>query len=733
MMLDLQGGTMIWIVLLLLVIAAIIGYACFWVKHPVHPDAYPWLKRREQKTVDELVDEVLAQMSLEEKVGQLSGDGGFPYLLRLGINVLLLGRFPNTYSGRNTRLQIPPFSFSDGPRGVVVGRATCFPVAMARAASWDVDLERRVGHAIGREVRAVGANYFAGLCINLLRHPGWGRAQECYGEDPHLTGEMAAALLQAVQHHQVMVCAKHFAVNSIENSRFYVDVNVDKRALHEVYLPHFKRCVDAGVASLMSAYNRLNGEYCGHNQYLLDEVLRKQWGFQGFVSSDWLWGIYETKKPVIAGMDVEMPYGRHYGRSLVKAVRRGDIEEALVDRNVKRVLRTKLDFISRPDHESYGPGLLHSDAHRKLAQEVAEKSMVLLKNDQQLLPLNVSSVRRIAVIGELATEHNLGDHGSSRVSPPAVVTILDGLQQYTAKHASGMEIVFHDGKNLTQACQLARDSEVVIIVAGYRHNDEGENLASNHKPGGTHKPAIGGDRMSLSLHAHEIEMIRAVAVVNANSVVTLIGGSAIVTSEWDEQVRAILMAWYPGMEGGHAFSRILFGEVNPSGRLPFSVPKSQQDLVPFEPFAETAHYGYFHGYTHLDKRNIPAAYPFGFGLSYTSFSYRMLSLDAETISVDDVLTVGVLVKNTGEKAGEEVVQLYIGFDQIEKSSGIEQPLKLLRGFRKVVLEPGEETTVSFEISADDLERFDPVSERWMLGSGRYSVQAGGLAAHFGVE
>jgi beta-glucosidase len=739
----------IMLLLLLVLVAVVLNYACRWPRYPVHADAWPWRERRLHKGLDQLTDETLASMTLVEKVAQLSGDASPLFLIRLGVNILVLGRFPNTYAGRNARLQIPPFSFSDGPRGVVIGKGTtCFPVAMARAASWDVALEQRVGDAIGKEVRAVGANYFGGLCINLLRHPAWGRAQECYGEDPHLMGEMGVALLQSVQRHHVMACAKHFAVNSIENSRFYADVQVDKRTLHEVYLPHFKQCVDAGVASLMSAYNQLNGEYCGHHEYLLNDVLRRQWDFKGFVTSDWLWGIYETRKPVLAGMDVEMPFVRHFGSKLVRAVQRGEIDETLIDRNARRVVRTKLDFISRADHQTYDDTLLGCENHRALAQEVAEKSMVLLKNEQQLLPLSKSTVKKIAVIGELAATANIGDHGSSRVNPSHVVTLLEGLQQYATKHSLPVAFHFDDGKNLQHACDVARNADVAILVAGYRHNDEGENLASNHKPGGKHKPAIGGDRPSLSLHQPEIEMILQVSAANANTLVTLIGGSAIITSEWDEKVRAILMAWYPGMEGGHAFARIVFGDVNPSGKLPFSIPRQENDLVLFEPFAETAHYGYYHGYTHFDKLRrdqqsvgallaVPAtaaptvepAYPFGFGLSYTSFQYQMLTLDTQVLDISgkdehETLTASLQVKNTGAVEGEEVVQLYIGFAAIALSTGIERHHKLLRGFRKIKLAAGEDVIISFEIAAQDLKRFDPVTETWVLDKGEYQVMVG---------
>jgi len=433
---------------LLLIVTLVLGiwaYSRCYKRHSVNPADYPWLSRALHETPQQMADSVLSRMSLREKLSQLSGDGGNPVLLRLGVNVFVFKQFPNIYAGYNRRLKLPPISFSDGPRGIVVGQATGFPVAMARGATWDVDLERRVGDALGCEARAAGANYFAGVCVNLLRHPGWGRAQETWGEDSFHVGEMASTCVQAVQRHNVMACVKHFAVNSIENSRFYVDVQVDERSLHEVFLPQFKRCVDAGAASIMSAYNKANGDYCGHQRWLLEDILRQQWGFTGFVSSDWLWGVFDAAKGINAGMDVEMPRAHAYGRALRKAIQRGDVSMTRVDECVRRVLQTRLAFASRPDPEVYARDVLACDQHILLAQEVAEKSMVLLQNRQHCLPL--SGVKTLAVIGELADQPNLGDHGSSRTSPPFVMTILDGLaEQWDEQH-----IIYHDGKDALQA------------------------------------------------------------------------------------------------------------------------------------------------------------------------------------------------------------------------------------------------------------------------------------------
>jgi beta-glucosidase len=682
----------------------------------ISPAAYPWAERVAEQGLDAVAEGLLARMSLREKIAQLSG-GSFFTLVRLGINRYLFGAFPNVYAGYNARLRIPPISFSDGPRGVVVGRGTCFPVAMARGASWDRELERRVGDAIGKEVRAAGANYFGGLCINLLRHPAWGRAQETFGEDPWLVGEMGVALMQGVQAHGVMACAKHFAVNNIENSRFYVDVEIDERPLREVYLPHFEKCVRAGVASVMSAYNRLRGEYCGQNEYLLTQILRRDWGFDGFVSSDWVWGIRETEAAIAAGMDLEMPRAKYYGRRLAEAVRSGRVPEAAVDRSVLAVLRRKLAYAARPDTLTYDRRWTACREHVELAREAAEKSFVLLKNEGATLPLDRDGIQRIAVIGKLAAVANLGDHGSSRVSPPHAVTLVEGIRSYLRGFA---EVEFADGSDLARARVLAEGADAVLLVAGYEHCDEGENLFSNRKPGGEQKVGRGGDRLELGLKPEEVELIAQLAPVNAKTVVSLIGGSAILMEEWKHRVPAILMVWYPGMEGGHAWARVLFGERSPSGKLPFTIPAAASQLPPFDAFAASLRCEALHGYTLMDRSGQEPAFPFGFGLSYTRFEYAAPELSQREIPADGSLTVSVRVKNTGDQPGEEIVQLYVGFE----NSSVVRPRKLLRDFQKIFLEPGEEGTARLSVSARDLAWFDPEQRRWEVEAMTYSLYVG---------
>lgn len=695
---------------------AVWAYARCYPRHSVDPADYPWLKAAETQTPEQLADDLLARMSLPEKIAQLSGDGGHPVLLRLGINVMLYKQFPNMYSGYNRRLRIPPMSFTDGPRGIVVGQATAFPIAMARGASWDVDLERRVSEAMGREARAVGANYFGGVCVNLLRHPGWGRAQETWGEDSFHVGAMAAACVQAVQAHGVMACVKHFAVNNIENSRFYVDVRLDERTLHEVFLPQFKRCVEVGAASLMSAYNRINGDFCAHQAFLLDDILRGQWGFEGFVSSDWLWGVFDTAKGIRAGMDVEMPRASAYSAGRVKrALQQGEITPQHIDRNVQRILRTKLRFATRPDTETYPRSLLACEAHRQLAQEAAEKSAVLLENRNACLPL--TGVRCLAVIGDLAVQLNTGDHGSSRTSPPEMVTLLDGLRAWL-----GEGVVYDDGSDPQRAARLAASCEAVVIVAGNYPLDEGENLYSNHSYRADAEPTLhrGGDRQNLALPGNQAELIRAVGAAQARSVVTLVGGSAITTCDWRESVSAIVMAWYPGMMGGHALARLLSGEANFAGRLPFAWPAAANTLPPFDAFAPVADYGYYHGYTWFDHTQQTPAYAFGHGLSYTQFAFSRLRAEQQ----GDSLIVRISVQNTGSCAGSELVACFVGAE----AAPVAVHARRLRAFTRAELKPGEIQEVALAIPLTDLRRYVPENRDWVLDAGSYRVQVGDLQA-----
>jgi beta-glucosidase len=663
---------------------------------------------RSQEEIENLARDLLEQMSLEEKIQQMSGDT--PYLLGL----FEMMRAYNTHplpAGENQRLGIPGIRFSDGPRGVVMYHSTCFPVSMGRGASWDTDLEARIGDAIGVEARTQGANFFGGVCINLLRHPAWGRAQETYGEDPYHLGEMGAALVRGVQRH-IMACIKHYACNSMENARFKVDVQISERTLHEMYLPHFKRCIEEGAASVMSAYNKVNGEYCGHNRRLLTEILKDKWGFDGFVVSDFIFGIRDAAAAANAGLDIEMPFRYHYHRKLKRLVEKGIVDEVTLDAAVLRILCQKLRFAQIGEPERYDPQVVSGEAHRALAREAAVKSIVLLKNDpvsggQPLLPLDLNRIKRIAVIGKLAAVGNTGDRGSSNVRPPAVITPLEGIK---AAAGAGAQVVFHGGEKLDAAVKIAQAADVVVIAAGYTHKDEGEYM----------RPGIGGDRDALTLSQTDEELIQAIAAANSNTIVVIMGGSAVITEAWRDQVPALLMVWYAGMEGGHALADILFGKVNPSAKLPCAFPKSGDQLPYFDKKADSIEYTYYHGYRMMEKFGYEPAFPFGFGLSYTIFVYKDIHITTHELTSDGTITASVTVSNTGKIAGEEIVQLYVGC----LDSHVDRPVKELKAFTRVKLKPGESRRVEITLPVERLAYYDEEQQNWVVESGRYRLHIG---------
>lgn len=692
-------------------------------------------------------EDLLAKMSLKEKVFFLSGNWK---MIRDSI------KYKRTYnpvpieSHGCKRLGIKPIAFTDGPRGVVMGNSTCFPVSMARAASFDRELEREIGEAIGKEARAQGSNYFAGVCVNLLMHPAGGRAQESYGEDPFLVGEMGAELVKGVQKHNVMACAKHYAVNNMENRRFYVDVDCSERTLREVYLPHFKKCVDAGCASLMGSYNRFRGDQASESKHLLTEILRNDWGFKGFTITDFIFALRDGVKAIESGMDMEMPLPVHFGLELKKAVEEGRLSEKTIDQAILRVLRTQLTFENTPDPISYDKSLVACAEHVALARRAAEESIVLIKNQDHVLPFD-KKIKKVLVIGHLAAQANTGDHGSSNVYPPSVVTALDGIRE---KLSDSAKVIHVDEMELDRIKKLAPKADAVIIIAGNDYNDEGEyvmpdsdinsaalmgrgflnngnrflgTLMSKAKAGngGSYtsddgKP-VGGDRKSLSLREAEIEAIRTAGEYNKNTAVVLVSGSMILTREWEDSVSAILYGWYSGMEGGRALAAVLLGDVNPSGKLPFVIPADESQLPQVDFFkANVITYDFDHGYRKLDRDGNVPAYPFGFGLSYTGFAYG----DASAAKNDDCVVVKTSVKNIGKRPGDEIVQVYVSVPE----SGVERHVKELKGFARVSLAAGEEKTVSVPIPLEELRYYDESTNKWVLENTEYVFLVGPSAA-----
>ena len=686
--------------------------------------------------------DLLAQLSSAEKLALLEGDTDFwPGMVDIASrDASHVHPWP---AGAVPRLGLTGLQFVDGPRGVVLkGGATTFPPPIARGACWDVDLEERIGAAMAREARAFGANWLAAVCVNLLRHPGWGRAQETYGEDPVLLGALGAAMTRGIQRHAV-ACVKHFALNSIDSSRFLVDVQVSERVLHELYLPHFRDCVEAGAGSVMSAYNQVNGMWCGQHPQLLTAILKRRWGFRGFVVTDFIFGVRDGLAALLAGQDLEMPFRMIFAGCLEAALADGQLPLDRLDDAVLRLLRVQLAV----PPGTYPASLRGCAEHRALALEAATKAMVLLKNDPALLPLDPG--RSLAVIGPLAAVANLGDRGSSdtRPEPGVVVTPLQGLQAAAAsgavRHASG--------ERLQEAVALAADCDAALLVLGLDWRLEGEHIHpgdiapilrqmppphpllqrwwppvaraiaaitsyGSARQGGDF---AAGDRTDLALPAEQVALIQAVVAANPRTVVVLMGGGAILMEAWRQAVPAILLLWYPGERGGQALADVVFGRVSPSGRLPFAIPTHADHWPAFEPRARQVRYDLWHGYRRLQRDGHPAAFPFGFGLSYTTFQLR----DAVAELADGgPLQVAVLVSNTGALASEVVVQVYVE----PPGLALERPRRTLVGFGRLALEPGGSQRLCLPIPLRRLAYFDEATSHFWLEAGLHRLH---LAQH----
>lgn len=688
-----------------------------------------------KSTAHEAAGALARQLTDDELLWLLDGD---KTLLGTIGDMAKADSFPVVTAGRIDRLGIPGLRFTDGPRGVAVGASTSFPVAIARAATWDVDLERRVGAAIGAEARALGANLWGGLCVNAAHFPGWGRAQESYGEDPLILGEMGAAAIEGARP-WVMTSVKHFALNSMEEARFTVDVRVDEDVLHERYLPHFRRAIEAGVDSVMSAYNSVNGEWAGENHHLLTDILRRLWGFRGLVHTDWIWGLRHPVASVAAGQDVEMPARQQRAATLPAALRSGHLSRADVCRAAVRILGTQLDFAARA-HPTPPRSVVASIEHRALAREVAHRGTVLLRNEtcdrKPLLPLAETDLRRVAVLGRLAEKANLGDTGSSRVRAPSTSSVLDGLRE---RLGDRVVTASAGASSPRRAAALAGDADVAVVVVGLTPKDEGEALIAPGTDtmrllgGVLRRPWVaraasallkvsqrwwtfGGDRSDLRLHDADVAVIRAVAAANPRTVVVVIGGGTVVIDPWDRDVAAVLLAWYPGMEGGRALADVLLGDAEPSGRLPVVIPRQQWHVPQVNWHAKSVTYDRWWGQRKLDHDGVPAAYPLGFGLGYTTF--RVAELSFGTVD-GDVVEVTITVTNTGGRDGRHVVQVYA----LRDVDG--HPVRHLVGFSSIELAAGESGTVSVRCSLRPLQRWTP--EGFVLSDGNVTLEAGGYA------
>ncbi len=617
------------------------------------------------------------------------------------------------------RLGIPSVMVSDGPHGMRkqdtsadhLGindsiQAVCFPPACASAASFDRDLLRQIGEAIGDSYQHEEVSVVLGPGVNIKRSPLCGRNFEYFSEDPYLAGELGAAIVKAIQSRNIGTSLKHFAANNQENRRMSSDSVIDERTLREIYLSAFENVVkNAKPWTVMCSYNRLNGTYASESYNLLTEILRDEWGFDGYVVSDW-GAVADRVAGVAAGLDLEMPAsGGGNDKRIVDAVKAGKLEEKIVDQAVERILTITDRYLQHKRPETPWD----MEAQHELARKLAAECMVLLKNQDNLLPLTQGQT--IAVIGEFAKTPRFQGGGSSHINCFKVTSLMDALEGVAGiQYAQGydMKVVEPDEELISKAVEAAKAAQVAVVVAGLPDAFESE----------------GYDRTDMCMPPCQDALIRRVAQANPNTVVVLYNGSPV-QMPWLPQVKAVVEAYLGGQAVGGATKDILFGEVNPSGRLPETIPQRLEDNPSFLTYGGEGDHavygeGIFVGYRYYDKKRVEPLFPFGFGLSYTSFAYQNLKCSAERIKDTDELIVTVDVTNTGKVPGKEVVQLYIG----DVESTAFRPVRELKGFEKVALKSGETKTITFTLNKRAFAYWNVQIHDWHVETGVFTIEVG---------
>ena len=644
---------------------------------------------------------LVAQMTLEEKASLTSGRDFWSTqpIERLGIRSIFMTDGPHGLRKATSS------NFADSVP------ATCFPTASALASTWNVDLVREVGAALGTECQANGVQILLGPGVNMKRSPLGGRNFEYFSEDPLLAGRLAAAFIQGVQSQGVGTSLKHFAANNQEFERMSNDSIVDERTLRELYLTAFETAVrEAQPWTVMCAYNKVNGTYASENTTLLHEILKREWGFEGIVVSDW-GAVNDRIAGIRAGLHLEMPTSLgSSNRAIVAAVRAGDLEEARLDEVVTELLATLL----RAQAEAMPATTFDTDDHHVLARRAADEAIVLLKNEGAL-PLDLAKTKRVAVIGAFAQSPRYQGAGSSRVRPTKLESALAALQaligsdvqlEYAAGYAADGS---SDDTSIAEAKRIAAAADVAVVFAGLPGSFESE----------------GFDRSNIDLPDGHNRLIDAIAAAQPRTVVVLMNGSAV-AMPWAGKVAAIVEAWLGGQACGSAIADVLTGRTNPSGKLSETFPHRLEDTpasLDFPGLRGEARYGegVFVGYRYYDARKVEPLFPFGHGLSYTVFSYTAITVDATTINDVEGARVRVRVRNTGERAGQEVIQLYVR----ERAPRVRRPERELRAFAKVSLEPGEETEVTFALGRRDFAFWDASVHDWAVRSGKFDVFVGG--------
>jgi beta-glucosidase len=641
---------------------------------------------------------IVAQMTLDEKIDQLHG-------IQTSTEFRTIPALP--------RLGVPELLITNGPAGVSTGgvtqpSATALPAPIALAASWDTRQADAYGDLEGQEVLAVGRDLLEGPTVNIARVPQNGRTFEGYGEDPYLAGQFAVHNIKAIQALGVLANVKHYMGNNQETNRKTINEIIDERTMREIYLPAFEASVkDGHVGSVMCAYPSINGTFNCENRLLLTNILKTEWGFDGFVFSDFT-AVHSTVPTANAGMDLEFPTGKFFTDALKTAVLNGQVSMATIDDKLVRRYTKMIEagiFDRTPN-----PTTIPASAHGAIARHLAEEGMVLLKNatvgGTPMLPLNSAKLRRIALIGNDTAK--TGGGGSSHVKPLYTVKPSAGLR---SRAGSGVKVTVTSGTDTTVAANAARIADVAIVMV---EDSESE----------------GSDRSSLSLSGNQNALVTAVAAANPRTVVVSKTGGPILMP-WVDQVPAILQAWYPGEEDGNAVADVLFGRFNPSARLPITFPRSESD-VPANTTAQypgvngTATYseGIFVGYRHYDARNIAPLFPFGFGLSYTGFSYTNLTV---TPVADGTVTVEADVTNTGSRTGGEIVEVYVG---PPSSAAVPEAPDELAAFGKVTLSAGQTGHVSFTLDARSFSHWEVASHGWQVTPGQYRILVGASSRDF---
>jgi beta-glucosidase len=687
--------------------------------------------------VEARIDTLLSQLTLEEKVGMIHASSPFT-------------------SGGVERLGIPELIMCDGPHGVrhehgrdwikdegVRDSSTYLPVGTALAATWNTELGYAYGEVLGRETAYRGKDIILGPGLNIIRTPLNGRNFEYLTEDPYLNARMTVGYIQGVQDQGVAVSAKHYVANNLEYQRDQVNVTMSDRALREIYLPGFKAAVqEAGALTVMAAYNKFRGDYCAHSEYLLDQILKVEFGFTGAVISDWN-AVKDTREAATAGLDLEMgtdlsmmasgniDYDKFFlADTLITLVRAGEIDEALIDAKVRRLLRVMFavhKFGERP------PGAYNTPEHQAVARQVADEAIVLLKNEEGVLPLAQEDIKTLAVVGANANRRHAGGGGSSQVKAFYEVTPLEGLQNLLGEdvqinYAEGYTIGREGGTSAAQiaeAVRQVREADAAIYVGGLIHGytDDWNDNAYD---------AEAVDKPDMKLPFGQDDLIRALLQANPNTIIVLQTGGPVDMQAWGAQAKGIIQAWYAGMEGGNALADIIFGRVNPSGKLPMTFPVRLEDgpadPIPAESF-ETLEFNYdegiFVGYRYYDTYGVAPAFSFGHGLSYTTFSYDDLILER----VAEGIRVKVTLTNSGALAGKEVIQVYVQ----DEEAALPRPTKELKAFTKVSLAPGENQTVEFLLSEDAFQYYDDTQGQWVLEPGAFKILVGSSSRDIRLE